>query len=228
MIISLVTPGVAIKVAAEAAAALRHGIYIDFNSISPKEKQGIAARFGEHRYVDGAILGSIAGEGSRVKLALSGTRANNARSRLSTLGFNASTVGSQVGAASGVKMCRSIFMKGLECLFVETLVASETFQVTDNVLRSIEETFRAYQLRPMADMLVTTHAAHCRRRSDEMRSAAKMMDQMGIPNRMSKATRDFLAASSRSGVVDHFRGSVPSTSKEVTDYFLDAPRRTRR
>jgi 3-hydroxyisobutyrate dehydrogenase-like beta-hydroxyacid dehydrogenase len=228
VILSLVTPRVASVVAAEAGATWKHGLFIDLNSISPKEKQSVSACFPKGCYVDGAVLGSIAGEGSRVQLALGGTRATEARSHLSSVGLSAFVAGSRVGAASAVKMCRSLFMKGLECLFVETLLAAKTFDVTDPVMKSIEQTFNSYGLRPMVRMLVTTHAAHSRRRSDEMRSAGKMMDEHGMPGRMCKAARDFLKANSEIGLADHFRGTVPATSAEVLDFLSSAYRIRRR
>jgi Domain of unknown function (DUF1932) len=86
------------------------------------------------------------------------------------------------------------------------------------VLRSIEQTFSSYALRPMVRMLVTTHAAHCRRRADEMHSVTKMMKEIGIPERMCKATQDFLISSFRAGLTDHFGGTVPDNFEAVIKY----------
>ncbi len=219
IILSLVTPRLAAQAAQEAASAWREGVYIDFNSVAPNEKQRMAARFPSSSYVDGAILGSIAGEGSSTPLAVAGTRAAEAQACLSGVGLIATAVGTEVGAASALKMCRSIFMKGLECLFVETLLAADQFSVTQPVLSSIEETVAAYGLRPLSQMLVTTHAAHCGRRWEEMEGVTRMLEEIGITDRMCQATRDFLQASFQSGITKHFNHRVPDRFDEVIAYF---------
>jgi 3-hydroxyisobutyrate dehydrogenase-like beta-hydroxyacid dehydrogenase len=219
VVLSLVTPRLASPVAQEAASAWDHGLYVDFNSVSPLEKQRVAADFPADSYVDGSILGSVATEGPATPIALGGGRAPEARSYLTSVELKASVVGTEVGAASALKMCRSIFMKGLECLFVETLLAADQFGVTQPVLTSIEDTVKSYGLRPLCQMLVTTHATHCLRRSEEMQEATRMLEEAGIPYRMSQGARDFLEASYRSGVTDHFNHRVPDRFDEVIAYF---------
>lgn len=219
VVLSLVTPRLALQVAQEAAPAWGQGLYIDFNSVAPNEKRQMADLFPAESYVDGSILGSIAGEGSATPLALGGARASEAHARLSEVGLVASVVGTEVGAASALKMCRSVFMKGLECLFVETLLAADHFSVTEPVLSSIEETVMSYGLRPLSQMLVTTHAAHCGRRREEMAGVTRMLEEIRIPSRMCQATRDFLEASFQSGVTNHFKHKVPDQTDEVIAYF---------
>ena len=219
IVLSLVTPRLATQAAEEAACASNEGLYIDFNSVAPNEKQRMAARFVSNGYVDGSILGSIAGEGSATPLAVAGARAAEAQTALSGVGLIASVAGTEVGAASALKMCRSIFMKGLECLFVETLLAADQFGVTQPVLSSIEETVTSYGLRPLSQMLVTTHAAHCGRRWEEMEGVTRMLEEIGTPDRMSQATRNFLQGSSQSGVTKHFNHKVPEQFDDVIAYF---------
>src|ERR1700730_7944194 len=57
--LSLVTAGVALEVARTAAASWEKGLYVDLNSVSPVEKQQMAALFPPGAFVGGAILGSI-------------------------------------------------------------------------------------------------------------------------------------------------------------------------
>lgn len=112
-------------------------------------------------------------------------------------------------------------MKGLECLFVETLMGAGEFDLGESVLKSIEQTFQNYGFRHLVQVLVTTHAVHCSRRSDEMQSATAMMHEMGMPGHMTKAARDFLADSSRAGLPDHFRSSKPDGVGSVINYLRD-------
>src|SRR5687767_1972185 len=75
VVLSLVTASVARDIAAEATSAWKSGLFIDLNSSSPIEKQRSAELFHlKTAYVDGAILGSIAGEGVKAPLALAGPR----------------------------------------------------------------------------------------------------------------------------------------------------------
>lgn len=221
VILSLVTVSIAKDVAAEAGAAWQRGLFIDFNSTSPVEKQQMATFFtgsNADSYIDGAILGSIAGEGTHAPLALAGPQAEQAHTWLSAIGLHPSVVSAQVGGASALKMCRSIFMKGVECLFVETLLAASHFNITESVLDTVQGTFEAYPFRALAKMLVTTHAVHCGRRAHEMDRVVEMLEAIDRPGQMSEASAAFLEASHRTGVADHFNGVVPTNLDDVIEY----------
>jgi 3-hydroxyisobutyrate dehydrogenase-like beta-hydroxyacid dehydrogenase len=218
VVLSVVTPSAAAKVARLAAADWRQGLFIDFNSVSPSEKREMSAFFQSDSYVDGCILGSIDAEGAGASLALAGPRSPHAHRRLSGAHFRSSLVGSEVGAASALKMCRSIFMKGVECLLVEMLLAAARFNVTEQVLLSIEDTLSSYDIRSLVNMLVTTHAPHCGRRSEEMQRAAEMLTALDLPALMSSAACNFLNASRHAGLPAHCNHRVPKEQNEVIDF----------
>lgn len=224
VVISLVTPRDALEVGREAGRARGRAVYVDFNSTSPTEKRALSRSFVNGTFVDGAILGSVAGEGALTNLAVSGPCARRACARLRSVGLRASVAGPEVGAASALKMCRSIFMKGIECLLVETLLAAQEFKITEPVLRSVENTFDSYGLRSMVHMLVTTHAVHCCRRADEMRSVTSMLNRSEMTGEMSKATQRFLAASCRTGLPAHLNGKVPKDIESVIQYLRASKR----
>jgi 3-hydroxyisobutyrate dehydrogenase-like beta-hydroxyacid dehydrogenase len=216
--LSLVTPRVALDVARTAAAFWEKGLYVDLNSVSPVEKQQMAALFPPGVFVGGAILGSIAGEGAASKLVLDGPSADRAHALLQAGGFNSTAISEILGSAAALKLCRSIFMKGIECILVEALLAGSSFKIADSVLESIESTLNTFGFRPMVEMLVTTHAAHCARRADEMRQVAAMLAELKLPNVMSDASREFLCRSSSSGIIGNFEGAAPERSSLVIDY----------
>jgi 3-hydroxyisobutyrate dehydrogenase-like beta-hydroxyacid dehydrogenase len=221
IVISLVTPRAASEVALMAGAVRGRSVYVDFNSISPTEKRDVSRSFHDGAYLDGAVLGSVAVEGALANVAVAGPQAKPVCARLRSVGLRVSVAGAEVGAASALKMCRSIFMKGIECLLVETLLAAKEFKITDSVLKSIEKTLDTYGLYSMVQMLVTTHAVHCCRRADEMRSVTKMLDDMGTRGELSKATRAFLEASCRAGLPGHFKGRVPKNPDSVIKYLSE-------
>jgi 3-hydroxyisobutyrate dehydrogenase-like beta-hydroxyacid dehydrogenase len=224
VVLSVVTPLMAAGVAREAAGAAAQipdastGIFVDFNSISPAEKGRLAAHFPKGRYVDGAILGSMAAQGARAPLSLSGESAPSAAERLKVAGFDAAVAGSEVGAASALKMCRSIFMKGVECLFLETVLAAEKFGIRQAVLESVEQTFSSLGFAATVDTLLTTHAVHAGRRAGEMEKVVEMLAEMCLPGRMSAASREVLSISAASGLSEHVGGEVPTTPEVVTSY----------
>lgn len=225
LVVSFVTPRVASTVAGQAAKVWKRGLFIDFNSVSPVEKRALADFFPKGAFVDGAILGSVSTEGAAVPLAVAGQRASRAVVLLRNAHLTVTGAGSQVGAASALKMCRSIFMKGLECVLVETLLAASEFEFEESVLKSIEQTFRSYGFRRMMRMLVTTHAIHCNRRADEMHSVARMLREIGLPGQMTEAARHFLATNSRTGLPGHFNGSVPDNIDSVIGYLRNTYRK---
>jgi 3-hydroxyisobutyrate dehydrogenase-like beta-hydroxyacid dehydrogenase len=218
MCLSLVTPRAAIEVARQAASVWQQGLFVDFNSVSPVEKSEMAALFPPGVFVGGAILGSVAGEGAASALALDGPSAGRAQALLNAAGFRSNAISTKPGAAAALKMCRSVFMKGMECLLVETLLAASSFEITEAVLASIEQTFESYGFRPLLEILITTHAVHCARRSDEMERVAAMLSSMHLPSPMSEASRDLLTQSRKSGVTEHFRGMPSSTSQAIIEY----------
>lgn len=220
IVLSLVTPGVAYEVAREAGPAWHQGLYIDLNSVSPTEKREMASFFPANAYVDGAVLGSISGTGINTSLALAGPYSDEANTQMRAIGLKTLVISEEVGAASALKMSRSIFMKGIECLLLETLLASAQFNITESVLGSIDETITSYGMRPMVKMLVTTHAVHCGRRAEEMQHVSDMLRRLGMPHLLTDAAKEFLTASSRAGLTEHFNTTVPDDPEDVIKYLI--------
>ncbi len=216
--LSLVTPTSALAVAHAAGQAWREGLFIDCNSVSPDEKREMAGCFPPGAFVGAAILGSIAGEGTDSRIVLDGLSAEKAEEILNAAGFRSKAISTNVGAAAALKMCRSVFMKGIECLLIETMLAASEFEITPAVLESVEDTLQRFGFAGMVEMLVTTHAVHCRRRSDEMEKVSGMLTSMRLPNSMSAASGQLLAASARFGVTGYFQGQLPPGARPVIEY----------
>jgi 3-hydroxyisobutyrate dehydrogenase-like beta-hydroxyacid dehydrogenase len=218
LVLSLVTAAIAAEVAETVAGMEWTGMFVDLNSVSPDEKRHAARRFRDGAYVDGAVLGNVTKPRITAQLAVSGPRAEAALHRLAAAGFNVVVAGSEVGNASAVKMCRSIFMKGVECLFVETMLAATEFDVGELVLGSIDQTFTSLGVPGAARMLMTTHASHCGRRGDEMRHVVSMLESLGLRSEMSGAATTVLEHSAGSGLTEHFQGRIPEEWEDVIAY----------
>jgi 3-hydroxyisobutyrate dehydrogenase-like beta-hydroxyacid dehydrogenase len=217
-VLCVVTTSVAGEVARQAGALWKKGLYIDLNSSPPDAKRQAAGAFPGDCYVDGAILGAIAVEGAKSPIVLSGRQAAEAQSLLKGAGMHASALSPEVGAASALKLCRSIFMKGLESLLIEMLLAAGEFAITEPVLDTIQESIESYTFRPLVKMLVTTHAVHCVRRAHEMEGVVEMLDNMKLPARMSQASAKTLAESGKAGLPQHVEGAAPENIGEVISF----------
>ena len=55
--------------------------------------------------------------------------------------MNATVAAEEIGTASAIKMCRSIMIKGIEALVVESMFAARRFGAEDAVLASLDKTF---------------------------------------------------------------------------------------
>ena len=102
------------------------------------------------------------------------------------LGFNAKSVGADVGHAAAIKMCRSIMIKGMEALTIECLSTARYFGVESDVLASLHSSFPEMGWdRDRADYWFGRVALHGQRRAAEMREVAKTVADAGVPSEMS-------------------------------------------
>jgi 3-hydroxyisobutyrate dehydrogenase-like beta-hydroxyacid dehydrogenase len=144
LVICAVTASQAVPVADACAPGMRAGTwFLDFNSASPGAKIRAAASIDATgaAYVEGAVMTSVPPYRIRVPLLLGGQRAPALSEHLAHLGFNARVVSDAIGVASATKMCRSVMIKGLEAMVIESFTAARAYGVEDAVLASLAETF---------------------------------------------------------------------------------------
>src|SRR6478672_9113090 len=138
-IISAVTASQAVPVAEACAAAINQGTwFLDFNSASPRAKQRAAALIdsADGRYVEGAVMTSVPPYRIKVPLLLGGPHAEAILPALSDLGFCAKVASGQLGVASATKMCRSVIIKGLEAMVIESFTAARRYGVEQALIAS--------------------------------------------------------------------------------------------
>jgi len=194
VIFSLVTADQALAAAASVAGGLdRDSLYLDCNSCAPDTKLQAAAAIAEAggRYVDVAVMAPVHPALHRTPLLVSGSDAKEAISVMSQLEMSVRQVEGDIGAASSIKMLRSIMMKGMEALAAECVLASRRAGVDDIVLDSLEQTYPGFGWKARAAQMLNRMMVHGHRRAAEMREAALTAQQLGIPNRMTQATVDW-------------------------------------
>ena len=197
--LSLVNSSASRDVAEMLAGRMDGGYFVDLTTSTPhvKKLSGEIIERSGGKYVDGAIMGTVATEKSNVPIVLSGPHAREAADLLKGLGFQCGAVDLPVGGASGIKLLRSVFMKGLEALILETMVAAEAYGLKDEVMDSIANTLNQNEFRRFAEALITTHAVHRIRRSKEIADSRGLLQDADIPGIVTDAVVAFFRRSER-------------------------------
>ncbi len=191
LVVSAVTADQAVAVARDCAPGIRTGcLFLDLNSASPASK----SRAAEHveaaggRYVEGAVMTAVPPYRIAVPVLLGGPSAAAAAGPLGELGFRAAVYDERLGTASATKMCRSVVVKGLEALVVESLTSARSFGVEDAVLESLHETFPGIDWDKQASYFFQRVIEHGRRRSEEVVQVAATVAETGLRPLLADAT----------------------------------------
>jgi 3-hydroxyisobutyrate dehydrogenase-like beta-hydroxyacid dehydrogenase len=192
LVISAVTATSSAAVAQAAGKAMRAGqIFLDINSCSPvtKRSNAEAVQSSGADYVEAAVMAPVPPQRLKVPMLLGGRRASDLAPVLRALGMNATFISAEIGVASAVKMCRSVVIKGLEALAVESMLAARRFGAEQEVLASLQGTFPQMGWQDkLPDYLISRVAEHGRRRAAEMREVAHTLEDVGIEPTMARAT----------------------------------------
>ncbi|HTW37786.1 MAG TPA: DUF1932 domain-containing protein [Steroidobacteraceae bacterium] len=229
LVICAVTAAQSVKAAASAADHLEPAqVFLDINSVSPATKQESARTLERSGavYIDAAVMAAVPSQRLAVPMLIGGPGAARACAALRGLGLNVTVVSDRVGVPSAVKMCRSILIKGLEALTVESLFAARRFGAEDEVLASLEQTFpRMGWQEALPDYLVSRVAEHGRRRAAEMREVARTLEAVSLEPLMALAAarrQEELVETMRARHVEYVRGN-PFSWRALADALASAP-----
>jgi 3-hydroxyisobutyrate dehydrogenase len=190
VVVSAVTAGSAVAAAEPAAAALDRGaFYVDVNSVSPATKQAVASlvEAGGGRFVEAAIMTSVPPRGLKSPILLGGAHMAAFAAAMAPLAMDLSPYAERIGAASAVKMCRSVMVKGMEALFLESMVAARHYGVEGDVLASLKDMIDQDWER-LGGYMMSRALEHGRRRAEEMREVARTVAEAGLEPLQSSAT----------------------------------------
>lgn len=193
LIIAAVTASNALTVAQQAAAHLKPGSYfLDLNSASPTTKQQCAALIDQAggKYVEAGVMTSVPPYGIKVPMLLGGEHAAGLAVVLQSWGMDAKPVSEKLGVASAIKMSRSVMIKGLEALLIESYATARAYGVEDQVLPTLQETFPGINWSEQGAYLFSRVVQHGQRRAEEMREAANTVRDAGFEPWMASATAD--------------------------------------
>jgi len=206
LVLCAVTADQTSAAAQSVAASLRAGaFYVDVNSASPQTKCNCAALIdaANGRYVEMAVMTSVPPYGIRVPMLSGGPHAADVAPLLATLGFRVEPASDKLGVASAIKMCRSVIVKGMESIVIESFLTARRYGVERQVLASLAETFPGLDWEKNGDYFFQRVVAHGKRRAEEMREAAATVREGGLEPFMASAIADrhaWLAALTAAGV----------------------------
>ena len=179
----------------EAARACLPGLapgqlFCDINSVSPRRKLDCAALVAPSgaAYVDVAVMAPVAPYRHKVPCLIGGPGAAALAPRAAALGMQMELVSAEVGQASAIKMFRSVVVKGMEAILVESMVASSEYGVEARVLASLQESFPGIDWEKLAGYMIERVVSHGKRRASEMREVAATLEGIGLEPHMAAAS----------------------------------------
>ena len=193
LVISAVSAEQALTVARSVCGFIKpKAWYWDINSVSPKTKIAQFDLFsGRARYVEGAIVSPIQPKGITSPILLAGPNARSFAVIASELGFSGSEFFSEeLGKAAASKMCRSVIIKGMESLLIESLISARFYGVEEQVLNTLNNLMPGIDWKQHSAYMISRSLEHGVRRAEEMREAHKTVKEAGLLGLMSVACAD--------------------------------------
>jgi 3-hydroxyisobutyrate dehydrogenase-like beta-hydroxyacid dehydrogenase len=227
LVISAVTASQTVAVAQACASGVAAGsFFLDFNSASPGAKIR-AAGFVDGaggRYVEGAVMTSVPPHRIRVPLLLGGPHATALAPSLRALGFDANLSSEKLGIASATKMCRSVVIKGLEAMVIESFTAARAWGVEDQLIASLQETFPGIRWDEQGSYFFRRVIEHGRRRAEEMLEAAQTVRETGLEPWSAAGTAQRQAWVADLAERGRLRGAPGEQSTRPGDWRIEADR----
>jgi 3-hydroxyisobutyrate dehydrogenase-like beta-hydroxyacid dehydrogenase len=186
--------------AADAIDALAQGlpgcvpgtIWADLNTAAPAVKQAVHKAAGPNlRVVDVAIMAPVPAKGLGTPMTVSGPAADDYAAAMRRHGAAIDVIDGPVGAAATRKLLRSVFYKGLAAAVVEALTAAEVAGLREWLSCNISAELVGFNASTL-DRLVAGSRVHAERRVHEMEAASQLLEALGVPARVSRASRDWL------------------------------------
>jgi 3-hydroxyisobutyrate dehydrogenase len=179
----------ALEAATAAAPLLKKGAhYLDLCTVTGKmsDEDRTPIEAAGSRYIDIAVMGGFFKSGIKAPMLVAGDGVEPVVAWMNAHGFDAKVLGARPGSASSVKMLRSVIMKGIEALAVESFVAAERQGILNEVMACLGDVDAATFSGTLA-MLARTHIVHAERRWEEMGLVAQTLRETGVDPLMTTA-----------------------------------------
>lgn len=194
-------------------------LFVDVTTALPDVKERQAQLFAERgaEYVDSAMLGSLVVFGHKVPMLASGKGARRWHDLMTPYGMKIDLVGegAPAGEASRIKLVRSVFMKGLEALIVETLLFARKCGIEERILDSVAGSMDKDPFKKLAARMAAADTIHAERRSFEVGESIELMKALGVEPLIALGAKERLARSASFGFSKDLQGVTPKGLDEV-------------
>jgi 3-hydroxyisobutyrate dehydrogenase-like beta-hydroxyacid dehydrogenase len=183
VVLSINAATVALSAATRVAGELREdAVYADLNTASPQLKRELADAV-PVPFADVALNGVVPSTGLATEALVSGAGAERFAELFRPLGMPVEVIGPEPGDAAGLKLLRSVFMKGIAAAAIESLEAATAAGAEERIRAEIAEVLGG----PLLERLLTGSRVHAARRVEEMRAAAAYVQELGVEPRVAAA-----------------------------------------
>ena len=191
VVICAVTAAQTLAAAQSVCAGLaRDSWFVDLNSASPALKRAAASaiELAGGRYVEAAVMSPVPPKRLATPMLLGGAHAGAFLGVAAELGLSgAKFYAAELGRASAAKMCRSVMVKGIEALLIESLLSARHYRVDADVVASLSDLFPGPDWTSLAHYMISRSLEHGQRRAEEMREVAATVRDAGLSPLMSSA-----------------------------------------
>jgi 3-hydroxyisobutyrate dehydrogenase-like beta-hydroxyacid dehydrogenase len=191
LVLSLATAAHALDAATSVASTLGPAqLYADLNTTTPALKREVAAALAPAgtTFADVALLGGVPATGIGTPALASGDGAERFAEVMRPLGMPVEVVGREPGDAAGLKLLRSVFMKGIAASALESVEAARRRGADEWLRGEIADVIGERLL----ERLLSGSVTHAERRHDEMDAAAAYLRELGVEPRVAEAAAGWL------------------------------------
>lgn len=188
----------------QAAAALpERAIYADLSTSSASAKQRLALLCAGRgaAFVDVALMSTVPGKGMRTPSLASGTGADAYVRLLSPLGVTVESVGDVAGVAATRKLLRSVVLKGVAGLVIESMRAANAAGLAEETWANLVDQFTVMD-ETFLRRLVSGTEPHAVRRLHEMEATAELLAELDVEPIMTAGTIENLRRVPDQGLPD--------------------------
>ena len=187
--VSEVVPAVCQAVADAISATGSDVLFAECNAIAPQvtRRMETVIETAGGRFVDASIIGGPPKSGSCPRFYASGPRLADFE-LLRDFGLDVRGMGSEIGLASGIKMCYAAMTKGSSALYAELLMAAELMGLSDHLREEFLGSQPAIYKRMEGG--IPGVPAKSRRWVSEMQEIEATFDHLGLTPRMFQGVAD--------------------------------------
>ena len=170
---------------------LGNKIFMDLCTTNPDIKLEISKKVEEKNgiYIDVAVLGSVPKLLHKTPMIVSGNNCSIMKKKFSRFHMDITVKDGPVGLASTIKLCRSVFLKGLPALAIETKAICEKYGVTEEVFKSIYTNLENQKFEHYLNILVNGAYNHSKRQLDEIEECIDLERKVNLKPEMTCSTK---------------------------------------